>query len=359
MRIAIIGGTFNIGEGKASHIVHNLAISARHKYKGKDQFVFSINGGNLEDLDGLIPWLKMHKYDCLIWMPNIDNKEDKILPTIKKQYPNLLLVQSKRVVEKSYTDFEIVKRLLDSHSSLGIRITRPDEYQFEVLDPLGNSWNEPASLDVMSNVLFGRIKELLALHRKASTQSSELQSSVEVEPEFLDAVKYLGGEFTKYVLAVNPNRFLGNASTRCCHGFPSARKGDVIYMSKRNVDKTIISNDQFVAVGASEGESVLYGGSNKPSVDTPIQQLLYQAYPNVNYMVHGHVYVEGAPMTDKNIPCGFIEEVNEVIDLVPDTQSTNFVINLLGHGCLIFAESIEYLTAHKFKSRPHLEKQYD
>ena len=357
MRIAIVGGTFDIGSGKASYSVEELIVSARHRYN-KDGFVFALNGGNLEDLDGLVPWLKGHKYDCLIWMPNIDNKEDKILPTIKQQYPNLLLVQSKRVVEKPYTDFEMVKRLLNSHSSLGIRITRPDGYRFEVIDPLGNSWNKPAPLSGMGEVLWGRIDELLKLHRKPSKYSETLPTDVTIEPEFLKAVTYLGGEFTKYVMAVNPDRFLGNASTRCCHGFPSVKEGNVIYMSKRNVDKTIISSKQFVPVEALESNTIHYGGENKPSVDTPVQQLLYQHYPNIKYMIHGHVYVEGAPMTERNIPCGFLEEVNEVIDLVPNLESSNFVVNLKGHGCLILSDNIEYLTAHKFISRPHLEKHY-
>lgn len=356
MRIAIIGGTFDQGKGKASYLVEELLVSAAKHYGIGS--LNAINGGNLEALDGLVPWLKEHKYDCLIWLPNIDNKEDKILPTIKQQYPNLLLVQSKRVVEKAYTDFEMVKRLLDSHSSLGIRITRPDSYRFEIIDPLGNSWNKPAPLSEVGEILWGRIDELLKLTRKPAKYSETLPQSVALEPEFIDAVTYLGGEFTKYVMAVNPDRFLGNASTRCCHGFPSAKKGDVIYMSKRNVDKTIISSNQFVPVKALESNAIHYGGENKPSVDTPIQQLLYNAYPNVRYMVHGHVYVKGAPMTERNIPCGFLEEVSEVTNLYSNMESTNFVLNLRGHGCLILSDNIEYLTSHKFISRPHLEKHY-
>ena len=50
----------------------------------------------------------------------------------------------------------------------------------------------------------------------------------------------------------------------------------------------------------------LYYGE-KPSVDTPIQIKLFNYYHNVNYMVHGHVYVDNAKMTEHKIPlwlCG-------------------------------------------------------
>lgn len=55
-----------------------------------------------------------------------------------------------------------------------------------------------------------------------------------------------------------------------------------------------------------------YYGDYKPSVDTPSQIMLYQAYPKVNYMLHGHVYIDGFPFTNRCIPCGAIEEAHEI-----------------------------------------------
>lgn len=182
----------------------------------------------------------------------------------------------------------------------------------------------------------------------------------------MDATRQLGEQFTEYVEAVNPDRFMGNASTRCCHGFPSARSDNgTVFMSRRNVDKTIISSDEFVEVtnDASSGNT-LYFGDQKPSVDSPVQLRLYERYPNVNYIVHGHVYVKGAPFTDACIPCGFLEELEEIANKFPDmlrralvSTAGNFVINLRGHGCLILASDVAYLTGHEFLSRPVFEPQ--
>lgn len=55
-------------------------------------------------------------------------------------------------------------------------------------------------------------------------------------------------------------------------------------MSRRNVDKSFIDQSGFVAVKA-ETIPIEYYGDYKPSVDTPSQIMLYQAYPKVNYYV--------------------------------------------------------------------------
>jgi hypothetical protein len=67
------------------------------------------------------------------------------------------------------------------------------------------------------------------------------------------------------------------------------------------------------------------------------------------------VYVEGAPFTKHNVLCGFVEEVDEITELFTDFTASNFVVNLKGHGCLIMANNVEYLTAHTFVTGPFLE----
>jgi hypothetical protein len=359
MNIAIVGGTFDEYGGSESHFVNQIATQALKWIGYGVGKVNCINGGDIADLYSSAEQGLFHDYQAVLWMPNIDNKHPKILPNIKKSNPALILIQSKRVIEKEYSDLDIIKRLLASHSALGLKITKADdEYQFTILDPLGNAWAENTSLDVAVEALMARVVSIGTMSRMR-TQMVGPREDFELEDDFLDAVRHLGEEFTEYVTAINPDRFLGNASTRCCHGFPSKRSDhDTVYMSKRNVDKTIISNEQFVEVAFNQTNTgVDYFGDQKPSVDTPIQMKLYAAYPNVNYMVHGHVYVKDAPYTEENVPCGFLEEVGEIVRLVPDSASTNFVINLKGHGCLIMADNVEYLKTHEFITRPCLETQ--
>ena len=72
--------------------------------------------------------------------------------------------------------------------------------------------------------------------------------------------------------------------------------------------------------------------------------------PNVNYMLHAHVYVDGAPYSDYPVPCGAIEEVDKILGLV-DPNDTDFAINLLGHGSIVFAKDVEYLKDIKYIAR--------
>ena len=353
MELAVIGGTFDSKNGKKSAIVEQVS-----KYASEYATVCTTNGGNLTHLRSWINNNGLTHAQAALWMPNIDNSEDKILPVIKKRYPHLILVQSKRSVEKEYNYFDVISRMLDSHAALGLIVSRPNgSLVFSLVDPLGNIYAENASLQEMCRALMIRLLKISRMTRQRSEKIGD-RIDFEVEEDFLKAAKFLGSEFTKYVTAVNPNRFLGNVSTRCCYGFPSARsKCGTIYISKRNVDKTIINSNQFVEVNriGLEGNVVGYRGHLKPSVDTPIQLKLYDIYQNVNYMVHGHVYVGGAPFTKTSIPCGFLEEAEEVVQAIPDKNVSNVVVNLVGHGCLMMAKDISYFYDHEFISRPTIE----
>ena len=49
------------------------------------------------------------------------------------------------------------------------------------------------------------------------------KSEIKPPDEFVGVVHRMGDRFSGFVNAVNPNRLLGNASTRCSYGFPAAR----------------------------------------------------------------------------------------------------------------------------------------
>lgn len=329
----IVGGTFGAQGGRASSVVAKLAEALGSEWG-------CLNGGTLETLKGFSP----DGLKALIWMPNISNDEQKLLERLKPQNPEMLLIQSKRVVEKDYTEADVIGRLLKSHSGLGIMITQAGgRYQFKLLDPLGNLWCQTDSIDDLARRLTARLDYLLGLTRYRSA-GEPAESALEVPQEFVDLVKRFGTRFAEYVNAVNPNRLLGNASTRCAKGFPAVKLGDRILVTRRNVNKETLAPSDFVEARLA-GNLVEYQGLHKPSVDTPVQLRLLAHYQNVNYMVHGHVYVAGGIMTRHKVPCGFVEEFDEITRLVPDPQAANFTINLWGHGCLIMAESLEYLEA--------------
>jgi hypothetical protein len=338
----VVGGTFNEQQGKPSGLVAKLASSMGAEV---------LNGGNLDELKAI----DFAKISTLIWMPNVDNSHDKILPYIKTVNPRMTLISSKRVVEKDYRPSDVVGRLLKTKSNLGIMITKKEDlYNFRLLDPLGNMYCDTTDIKTLGTAISARLQYLSGLTRLPSVRVGSA-TEVSVSPEFIDVVKRLGTIFASHVNAVNPNRLLGNAATRCSYGFPAAKTNDGIWVTRRNVNKETLTPDQFVKV-TSRTDVVEYYGESKPSVDTPVQVRLFNHYPNIQYMIHGHVYCKDAPTTDHKIPCGFVEEFGDIVSTIPDQNCNSVVVNLKGHGCLIACNDLSFFDSVKFVSRGTLEE---
>lgn len=90
-----------------------------------------------------------------------------------------------------------------------------------------------------------------------------------------------------------------------------------------------------------------YYGNRKPSVDTPVQVAIYQNFPNVRYMIHGHAFISSTPLTRNYYPCGDMHEVLEIFKLFHRNQ---YVINLMNHGFLIAGTSLADLAEKVEKS---------
>lgn len=229
------------------------------------------------------------------------------------------------------------------------------------IDPLGNLWC-PQTRDVktlVSNTL-QRAIDLTNFTRFPSTQLTE--GSFTILPKDADSffrfIQECAKKFEELICPANGiTRFLGNGSFRCTLGFPSYRSpSNLIFVTKRNLDKTQLNKDGFLPVFLSPDErEVFYRGKDKPSVDTPIQLLLYKKFPKINYMVHSHCYVEGAPFTSSAIPCGAIEEVEEVKKVLNSLieargkELTSAAVNLKGHGSLLLSEKVEELYPYFFQ----------
>ena len=194
-----------------------------------------------------------------------------------------------------------------------------------------------------------------------------------------DNQKYSFQELIQRCLALPTNckteRFIGNASLRkllpqvgrCGKGMPSFRGSDnIIFVSKRNIDKQFIELDNFVPVWL-DNNKLMYSGPDKPSVDTPVQVRLYQTLDHINYILHSHCYIKNAPFTATAIPCGAIEEYDEIMKLLSDSQTdthrNQYVINLIGHGSIImwhdmqqFHKDIEPTLAYYKRHMPEYMK---
>ena len=365
MKYYIVGGDWGEQPRSSNLVTQLFAYFSRME----DANAQCDNGGYFAAIADEFP--KLVDADVILWMPNIDNEYEKIR-NIKELYPTKILITSKRNIDGKYSFAQLVDHALHLKSHLVIEFTGVREdaghkiYSMRVFDPLGNVYAETEDLFTVVNAIHTRVRLLLSLSRQHTTSIGDSISAPDV-PEFYGLVKDYAEIFHSLIHPPEEvHRFLGNTAFRaeyefrCERGFPSVRDQHLIFVSQRDVDKRYIDQTSFVAVDLNyfaETGNIGYYGNVKPSVDTPIQLRLFSALPNINYMLHSHVYVEGAPFTDHNYPCGSLEEVDEILNTInSDLTKTDFAVNLLGHGSIIFASTITYLQNLPYYARPTPER---
>ena len=338
-KILLVGGTWNEKGGMPSSIIKKM-----HKIMNVARVH---NGGNYEDLRKIIE--STPKYDYVFWFANVENNDLAKIRNVKDYNPKCMLITSKRNDNNKYDYEELLQRALSQKANLCFEFSKVADklFNIRVFDPLGCVWYDGTDITLAVQACLNRLEYLANVTRKPSISST---GNIEVEfnetdKKFLEIIKSSANTFHNLMcLPDHVDRFVGNASlrfktpTRCMDGFPAIRKDNLVLMSRRNVDKTGISEKDFVPCFLNDDENVEYFGENKPSVDSPVQLRVFREYPNIDYILHGHVYIKDAPFTSMPIPCGAVEEINEIIANVP--KDTDFaVLNLKGHGCLIMTSA--------------------
>ena len=360
-KVLIVGGTFDNEGGRPSSLIGNL-ITCFH-----DDAVFnitSVNGGFVSDLHNeILP--AVTDFDIVLWFANVPNDEDK-LRDVKSINPKAILVTSKRNDNNKYTFAELISRALTIKANLTVEFSKQPDYLFNMMlfDPLGNVFYDGWMVADLYTALKFRLNKLLTFTRVPSVRDTENEApAVPEETEFFEFAHSCADIFHNLIRpAKGTERFLGNMSFRCQNGFPSFRgENGIIYVSRRNVDKSDINAGSFVPTYLDEAMTTKYFGDFKPSVDTPVQLRLYKIFPWANYMIHAHCYVDvlnisGAVQfkTTNPVPCGALEEVSEIFVGLPSSEDDfidQFIINpprllainLTGHGCILIAKDIEIL----------------
>ena len=348
----IVGSTFDDNGGKPSSVVNKIMTALL-----EENFDIKLyNGGSFDQIESILDECKY--FDYILWWANVPNDKPK-LRNVKEINPRAMLVTSKRNDDSKYSFAELINRALGAKANLCVQFSKVYDNMFTVMlfDPLGNSWYAGDSVTKLCHAMAVRLRYLRSITRQGCVHA---EGKVEVpdEPEFFDLVRSYADTFHELIKPDSTvTRFLGNSSFRCQRGFPSFRKDDYIYVSRRNVDKRYIDREAFVPVKLEEDTTLYYYGDSKPSVDTPIQVRLYQLLPNINYMIHAHVYISGAPFTKSMVPCGGLEEVEEVMNAIgEDTEEDFYAINLIGHGCIVMAKNVEQLKCLHYISRQMPER---
>lgn len=354
-KVLFVGGTFDNEGGRPSKLIDSLSkeIMEADRYK-----VTLFNGGLVTSLHNII-LPSVVNYDVVLWFANVPNDADK-LRDVKAINPKCILVTSKRNDDSKYTFAELISRALAIKANLTIEFSKDPDGLFNMMlfDPLGNVFYDGFEVTALCEALTNRVSKLLTFTRVPTIQEIALpMPEVPEETDFFEFAHDCADIFHNLIRpAKETERFLGNMSFRCQNGFPSFRgENGIIYVSRRNVDKSDINVQSFVPTYLDENMTTKYFGDSKPSVDTPVQLRLYKLFPWANYMLHAHCYVDitGIPdtiliSTKRPIPCGALEEVDEICNAVSSYPYNScgprlLAINLKGHGCILIAKDVEIL----------------
>jgi len=353
----LIGGRFS-DDGRSSGYIQRLFDAMQPFCVGR-----LVNGGTFEELQNLIG--ELDQYEIIIWMPDVPNDKEKLVKDIKIRYPKSILVISKNNLDDHYTLLELIARALNVKANLFVEFRNPNNNPREIMagvyDPLGNRFCSSLNIDHVAVTLLSRLFELRKFTRVSSARNdSMIVGEIKPPEDFFSYIRKYAETFHKLIYSHNDNpRFLGNASFRCESGFPSFRADNgIVFMSRRNVDKRNIGVEGFVPTRLITYMGKMwvdYKSEHKPSVDAPIQLLLYRYYPLINFIIHSHTYIQGGALTSRAIPCGAIEEFFEIIQIVPYRYETNIQINLKGHGSLVMVQKLDDLKSIEYQSRPFPE----
>lgn len=326
--IIIVGGS----ENKKSKIVQYIA---------EELEVLEMINGNLttDNLHTACYTINQDEHDMILWIPDIDNSEDKIYP---EKPIGSVLICSKVMRTNNYV--EAVKRIFMMNANAVISINKDTKpYTFNFIDALGNSWGITQSIEELCYI----IKDFYYFTKSAKRMSLIKSENFDIDLRHEDIIKLI--DINKRVSTSVEERFneryFGNLSTRCFKLFPSKRIDVGFLFSARNTDKRFLDINDMIFVKDNK-----YFSNRKPSVDTPVQLELYRKYPKINYMIHGHAYIKDAQFSKRYCLCGDVSEADCL-----DLEENGGVVNLINHGFLIYGtslEQIEYISNNiKFEQR--------
>jgi hypothetical protein len=338
----MVGGSFHRDTVhiKSSSVVtklNALLYEAFSKHYSTDYY--NQNGGTLLELNDVS---KLRAKDITIWMPNISNAEEKIYPTKMK---GSILICSK-VLRTNRTIHDAVNRIFKMHGNAVIAIEKTNKkFIFTLIDALGNSWTRTSDLKILAKTILEFYNWSKKVIRVGSSYSDIKYNIPTKKYKNLKKFCELNTKIADKVESGNTNRYFGNCSTRCSLLFPSMSLcNDNIMVSRRSSNKKRLDVDDMLMVRKTNKCSIEYMGDKlvKPSVDTPIQIAIYKKFPMINYMIHGHAYINNKlssiPFTENYFSCGDLREVDDTIKLIKDLPA--YAVNLRNHGFLLYAKTL-------------------
>lgn len=373
MKILVVGGKWEgYDESVALQSCYQIegapsetAARIAHLFAQMNHEVNLFNGGKYVGLCRQL--YTAEDYDVVFWMPELHNIPD--VGYVKDVAPYVMLITGVWNPHSRLPFVAMNIHTLQHKANLTFELLGNSEQLngIHVYDPLGCSWYRGE--DLQDALMFGmsRLNYLRSITRRKTVPSNapglmlswyfdafkmpeapsgerfvipDKQAFVDVVTEYSDRFMELRGHDMPAGATGRPQ--VG----RCLQGMPSFRHEDKAYLSPRAPSQRYITLDEFIPC-YMDGEILRYGGEKKPTVDAPVHLALYAKLPQINYILHAHDYIDGAPFTTQSIPCGAIEEVDEVMKAIElhygDTNQSVYRLNLKGHGSLLMAATVEGL----------------
>jgi hypothetical protein len=260
----------------------------------------------------------------------------KLVARIKKQHPQVLLVPFK-LADADMSRVEIVRWMLELHAGLAVYSRLGDSSKFYVIDALANEIT--VSKTELPERLVQEVSHFLEAIRRRSLHKAHEIPNVPYLNNIVDFSRKMQPAFSQIIERnVSSGRWPGNFSFRCTHGFLSSRTEDGFIITRRDVDKTGLTENDFVFVSLNlENDSLAYSGTEgvKPSIDSPVHRLIYERIPWVKSVVHGHLQAHGDRVHLEKLqrwPCGAENEAYDIIKVSPQEARDLWVVNVEGHG---------------------------
>jgi hypothetical protein len=348
--LLIIAGVFNDKGGTASPFAEAFAEQANPLFNMR-----IVNGGTPQQLEETIN--SVERCHAVVWIAHVD--DSSYVPRIKEANKRCLLVQARRNDRHRNTLGEIVTDMLKYRINLCLVVDHDSwQFDFKVIDALGNLWYEGADASKVITLLKWYICYVLDLTKVSSVCFDVNNGNAVIEDDFYKIIRLYDAMFKTISGKLIEGLPDDESLYRFIHGYPSMRVDDVILVSGRSIEGGGIGKSDFMAVEYRK-KRVFYSGGVKPSSDAAVHLQLYDYYKDIKYIIHGHCYVEHAPTTMMHVPCGYLEEVEEIKKIYQGRHHSDFVINVLGHGCYICAENLGYFTQCRPAARAFPEKVSD
>jgi hypothetical protein len=366
-KIIVVGGPFSQNVDPVMKLVPSgsgklaSAIADEFEKNFTVERIGNFSSGQPNDIFSLETRIKGFSSDAVIFFPHLPNflvecpsegkiriaenevgcltirRAPKLVALVKKYHPGCLLVPFK-LADKDTSVVEIVKWMLELHAGLAVYSRLEEKNYFYIIDALGN--RTKVTRDVLPEALVEKVNRILSGTRRSSCRIGDKVPDVPLLGQLTEFSRKMRPAFSQIIEKnVASGRWPGNFSFRCTHGFLSVRDSSGFVITKRDVDKTGLTEKDFVWVRLDlHDDKLIYSGApgTKPSVDAPVHRLIYKKLPWVKVIVHGHLQVSGEFVHGEPLPlwpCGAENEADDIMQAVPkDVTPSLWIANVTGHG---------------------------